>query len=242
MKPLTTTIILMIFFFGLIAFNYKTNSGFQTIVKEAISDVFGEEDQAENTPESVIQSLKEGNNRFINNDTHEYDFSAQISKGAEGQYPKASILACTDSRVPVERLFDKSIGDLYVARVAGNLVNEDILGSLEYASKVEGSKVIIVLGHENCTAIRSAIDGLKFGNMTNLLAKIAPSIEKANDFEGIQTTENLDYVNHVSELNVIDKIEEIKLRSPILKKMSDNGSIQIVGAIYHMESGEVTFL
>ncbi|MEZ5008732.1 MAG: carbonic anhydrase family protein [Chitinophagales bacterium] len=242
MKPLTTTIILMIFFFGLIVFNYKTNSGFQTKVKEAISDVFGKDEQADITAESVILSLKEGNERFVNNDTHEYDFSAQVKEGIEGQFPKASVLACTDSRVPVERLFDKSIGDLYVARVAGNLVNEDILGSLEYASKVEGSKVIVVLGHENCTAIRSAIEGLEFGNMTNLLAKIAPAIDKANDYEGEKSIQNIDYVNYVSELNILDKIEEIKLKSPILKEMSDNGSIQIVGAIYHMESGEVTFL
>lgn len=242
MKPLATTIILMIFFFGLIVFNYKTNSGFKTKVKEVISDVFGKDEQAEITAESVILSLKEGNKRFINNDTHEYDFSAQVKEGIEGQFPKASVLACTDSRVPVERLFDKSIGDLYVARVAGNLVNEDILGSLEYASKVEGSKVIVVLGHENCTAIRSAIEGLEFGNMTSLLAKIAPAIDKANDYNGEKSIENIDYVNYVSELNILDNIEEIKLKSPILKEMSDNGSIQIVGAIYHMESGEVTFL
>jgi carbonic anhydrase len=199
------------------------------------------EEQAALTPDMVIQSFKEGNERFMRNDLTARDHSEQVRKSTYGQYPKAIVLSCVDSRVPVEDVFDRGIGDIFVARVAGNFVNEDILGSMEFACKVSGSKLILVMGHEHCGAVKAAVSGVELGNITAMLAKITPAVA-AVDYEGDRTADNEEFVHMVCESNVQHTIEQIRLNSPILKEMEDNGEIKIVGAVYDMDSGKVAFL
>ncbi|HTJ52954.1 MAG TPA: carbonic anhydrase family protein [Cyclobacteriaceae bacterium] len=194
------------------------------------------------TPDMVIQSLKDGNVRFKNNNLTSRDHSSLVRSAASGQFPKAVILSCLDSRIPVEDVFDKGIGDLFVARVAGNFVNEDILGSMEFGCKVSGAKVILVMGHESCGAIKAAIDDVQLGNITAMLTKIKPAVINSQSFEGSKTSKNDAFVEYVAKNNVIHTIETIKLKSPILKEMSDKGEIKIVGAYYDLKTGQVTFL
>ena len=165
-----------------------------------------------------------------------------VRNASAAQYPKAVILSCLDSRVPVEDVFDKGIGDLFVARVAGNFVNEDILGSMEFGCKVSGAKVILVLGHESCGAIKAAIDNVKMGNITAMLTKIKPAVVKSQDFAGEKTSKNDAYIEYVAKNNIINTIATIRSKSPILKEMEDKGEIKIVGAYYDLKTGEVTFL
>lgn len=200
------------------------------------------EQQKALTPDLVIQSLKEGNKRYMNNDLTLRDHSALVRDAVEGQYPKAVILSCLDSRIPVEDVFDKGIGDLFVGRVAGNFVNEDLLGSMEFGCKVSGAKLILVLGHESCGAIKSAIDNVELGNITAMLAKIKPAVAKSQDFKGDKTSKNDEFVDYVAKTNVIETIANIKAKSPILKEMADKGEIKIIGAYYDLHSGEVIFL
>jgi carbonic anhydrase len=200
------------------------------------------EEQAALTPDGVIDSLKAGNKRFISNDLTLRDHSAMVRNGATGQFPKAVILSCLDSRIPVEDVFDRGIGDLFVARVAGNISNEDMLGSMEFGCKVMGSKVILVLGHESCGAIKGAIDNVQLGNITAMLGRIKPAIERAKTFSGAKTSKDPGYVEYVAKANVMTTIEAIKAGSPILKEMEDKGQIKIVGAYYNIQTGEVVFL
>jgi len=200
------------------------------------------EEQQALTPDMVIQSLKEGNERYVNNDLTARDHSAMVRKASQGQFPKAVILSCLDSRIPVEDVFDKGIGDLFVGRIAGNFVNEDLLGSREFGCKVSGAKLILVLGHESCGAIKAAIDDVKLGNITAMLAKIKPALVKSQDFTGEKTSKNDAFVEYVAKNNVINTIETIRSKSPILKEMEDKGEIKIVGAYYNLKTGEVIFL
>jgi len=206
-----------------------------------VNEVLSQEEQNALTPDMVYQSLKEGNDRFTRNDLTARDHSAQVRKSTYGQYPKAIILSCVDSRVPVEDVFDRGIGDIFVARVAGNFVNEDILGSMEYACKVAGSKLVLVLGHEHCGAVKSAVDDVKLGNITALLSKIRPSVE-AIEYEGDRTSKNAEFVHMVCERNVSNTMDQIRARSTILKEMEDKGEIKIMGGIYDMDNGKVSFL
>ena len=210
-------------------------------VKPLVQEVLTQEQRDALTPDEVIKSLKEGNERFVNNDLTARDHSAQVRKSATGQFPKAVVLSCLDSRVPVEDVFDRGIGDIFVGRVAGNFVNEDLLGSMEFGCKVAGAKVILVLGHEHCGAVKSAIDDVKLGNITAMLSKIRPAVEKVT-YEGDRTSGNPEFVHQVCESNVKNTIEQIRQNSPILKEMEDSGQIKIVGAVYDMDTGEVTFL
>lgn len=198
--------------------------------------------QKELTPDVVLQSLKDGNKRFMNNDLTLRDHSALVRDASAGQYPKAVILSCVDSRVPVEDVFDKGIGDLFVGRVAGNFVNEDLLGSMEFGCKVSGAKLILVLGHESCGAIKSAIDNVELGNITAMLSKIKPAIANSQGFPGEKTSKNNAFVEYVAKNNVLENIEVIKAKSSILKEMSDKGQIKIIGAYYDLHTGEVIFL
>ena len=210
-------------------------------VKPLVQEVLTQEQRDALTPDEVIKSLKEGNERFVNNDLTARDHSAQVRKSANGQFPKAVVLSCLDSRVLVEDVFDRGIGDIFVGRVAGNFVNEDLLGSMEFGCKVAGAKVILVLGHEHCGAVKSAIDDVKLGNITAMLSKIRPAVEKVT-YEGDRTSGNPEFVHQVCESNVKNTIEQIRQNSPILKEMEDSGQIKIVGAVYDMDTGEVTFL
>lgn len=206
-----------------------------------VEDVLTQEEQDALTPDMVIQSFKEGNDRFMRNDLTARDHSEQVRKSTNAQFPKAIILSCVDSRVPVEDVFDRGIGDIFVARVAGNFVNEDILGSMEFACKVSGSKLILVMGHEHCGAVKAAIDDVKLGNITPMLSKIRPAVE-AVEYTGDKTSKNADFVHMVCESNVRNTIEQIRLNSPILKEMEQNEEIKIIGAVYDMDNGKVSFL
>jgi carbonic anhydrase len=210
-------------------------------VKPSHDRVLTAEEQKTLTPDAVLQNLKEGNKRFINNNLTYRDHSAMVRKAAAGQYPKAVVISCIDSRVPVEDLFDKGIGDLFVGRVAGNFVNEDLLGSLEYSCKVAGAKLVVVLGHGSCGAIKAAIDTVKMGNITAMLTKIQPAVAEAQNFAGEKTSKNYVFVNYVARKNVLHTIEIIRTQSPILKEMEEKGEIKIVGAFYDLKTGEVAF-
>lgn len=197
--------------------------------------------QSKLTPDTVIYYLKKRNTDYLENNLTVRNTSARIRAAALGQYPAAVVLSCMDSRVPVEDVFHAGIGDLFVIRVAGNISNADILGSLEYGCNVSGAKVILVLGHEHCGAVKSAIQDVKLGNITELLAKIKPAIESVEGFSGEKDYNNLAYMEAVTQANVRLTIENIRKESPILKEMEDNGEIKIVGAEYHMETGKVDF-
>ena len=205
------------------------------------SKVLTAEEQAKLTPAMVIDSLKKGNQEYTEDRLVIRNIPARIRDAAAGQYPAAVVLSCMDSRVPVEDVFHQGIGDVFVIRVAGNIINEDILGSMEYGCKVSGSKVIVVLGHEYCGAIKSAISDVKLGNITALLQKIQPAIKSASSFKGDKSASNGDYVDTVCKKNVLLSIDEIRKGSPILKEMEDKKEIAIVGAVYHIKTGKVEF-
>lgn len=213
-----------------------------TVPKPLREKVLTAEEQQALTPDMVIQSLKEGNKRYVSNDLTARDHSAMVRNASQQQFPKAVILSCLDSRVPVEDVFDKGIGDLFVARVAGNFVNEDILGSMEFGCKVSGAKLILILGHESCGAVKAAIDDVKLGNITAMLTKIKPAVVKSQNFTGEKTSKNDEFVEYVAKNNITGTIETIKSQSPVLKEMADKGEIKIVGAYYNLKTGEVIFL
>lgn len=206
-----------------------------------VEKVLTSDEQAALTPDVVITGLKEGNKRFVEGELTARDHTVQIRKTVDGQFPKAVILSCVDSRVPVEDVFDKGIGDIFVARVAGNFVNEDILGSMEFGCKVSGSKVILVLGHEHCGAVKAAVDDVKLGNITAMLSKIRPAVESLV-YDGDRTSKNAEFVHLACESNIRKTIQDIRTNSPILKEMEDQGEIKIIGGVYDMDTGEVDFL
>ena len=222
----------------------KSTEGTIEIDKSSIlvESVLSAEEQAALTPLDVYNSLAAGNERFVMNDLTARDHSAQIRESADSQYPKAIVLSCVDSRVPVEDVFDKGIGDIFVARVAGNFINTDILGSMEFATKVAGAKLILVLGHENCGAIKAGIDGAELGNITAMLKNIAPAVAMSTKSEGPRNSKNRLLVHEVSENNVRIAMDRIVKESTILKTMKDNGEIDIKGAVYDMDTGVVNFL
>ena len=209
---------------------------------EMKTEVLTSEAQAELTPQQIIEGLKAGNERYVNNNLTQTDYQAQVKATAGGQYPEAIILSCVDSRVPVENVFDKGVGDIFVARVAGNFVNEDILGSAEFATAVAGSKVVVVMGHESCGAVKAAIDGVEMGNITAMLDKIEPAVEMTANYNGDRSTANNDYVTEVVNNNVINTIEEMRKNSPIIAELERNGDVVIAGAFYDLDTGKVTFL
>jgi carbonic anhydrase len=194
--------------------------------------------QAGITPDKAIAILQAGNERFQAGKPLKRDLKMLVRKIAPGQYPFASIVACTDSRSAPEIVFDQSIGDIFVTRVAGNIVNDDMIGSLEYAAKVLGTRVIVVLGHNNCGAINGACDGLQMGNLTGLLSKIQPAVNAAKT-PGVRNSKNHEFVEEVAEINVSDVIKTIHEKSPILKELEAEEKIKIVGAFYDTDNGQV---
>lgn len=201
------------------------------------------ENQDALTPTSVLAELLAGNIRFIQANNEKVDYLSQVNQTEIGQFPKAVVLSCIDSRVPVEIIFDQSIGDVFVARVAGNFENADILGSLEYSCKVAGSKLVLVLGHESCGAVKAACDGVELGNITEMLSKIKPAVQKAaNEVTGETNSSNKEFVDKTIVNNVQLTIDRIREKSPILKEMEDNGEIKIVGGVYYLSTGKVKML
>ncbi|MCD2258497.1 carbonic anhydrase family protein [Psychroserpens luteolus] len=195
------------------------------------------------TPDSVLQDLLQGNNRFVSGSSQATDNSALINQTTGGQYPKAVVLSCIDSRVPVETVLDQAIGDIFVARVAGNFENVDILGSLEYSCNVAGSKLILVLGHESCGAVKAACDGVELGNITAMLDNIMPAVRKsADEVDGEANSSNKEFVAKTVENNVRLTIDRIREKSKILQEMEDNGEIKIVGGVYNLHTGKVDML
>jgi len=199
--------------------------------------------QALMTPQTSLTALKEGNERFINGNQVTRNLNAQVEDTSSGQYPFATVLHCIDSRVSAEHIFDQGIGDLFSIRIAGNFVNEDILGSMEFACKLAGTKVLVVLGHTACGAVKGACDHARMGNLTALINKLEPAVDAvsspANESE--RTSANIDFVNAVAAENVEMTMADIREKSPILKEMEANGEIQIVGGMYDIATGKVSF-
>ncbi|QCP52708.1 carbonic anhydrase [Trinickia violacea] len=193
------------------------------------------------TPDQIIEMMKKGNVRFRSGKMKEQDYLAQKRSSAAGQYPAAIVLGCIDSRAPAEVIFDMGIGDTFNARVAGNIANQDMLGSMEFACAVAGAKVVLVLGHTACGAIKGAIDNVQLGNLTGLLEAIKPAIQ-ATDYQGERTSKNAEFVDAVARSNVRYVIGQIRSNSEILADLEKKGQIKIVGSIYELHNGMVTFL
>lgn len=195
------------------------------------------------TPEKSLQFLKEGNQRFQNNLKANRNLLEQVNDTSEGQFPFATILSCIDSRVSAELVFDQGLGDIFSIRIAGNFVNEDILGSMEFGCKLAGTKLILVLGHTSCGAIKGACDHARLGNLTALINKIEPAVAAVKEpkDESLRNSKNLEFVDAVSKKNVEITIENIRERSRVLAEMEEIGEIMVVGAMYDISTGEVTF-
>ncbi len=195
------------------------------------------------TSEMAIDLLKKGNERFLNNTSLQRTHKGHVEATSQGQYPFAVVLSCIDSRVPTEIIFDQGIGDMFNACVAGNFVNEDILGSMEFACKLAGVKLIVVLGHTACGAVKGACDGAELGNLTQLLDKIKPAIKDTKTSgDELRNSSNIDFVNRVAEKNVELTAQDILKNSAVLKEMHDQNEIKIVNAMYEVETGKVKFL
>lgn len=196
------------------------------------------------SPAKALELLQEGNQRFIAKKQVERDLNLQVDQTSTGQFPFATVLSCIDSRVPAELVFDQGIGDIFSVRIAGNFVNTDILGSMEFASKLAGTKLILVLGHTACGAVKGACDHAELGNLTAMLGNIAPAVEAITEPADAadRTSANIDFVNAVGTKNVELTIERIRQESPVLAEMEQAGDIQIVGGMYDIATGKVNFL
>lgn len=210
----------------------KTNKKMKTLTKEMQTSI---------TPSIALDLLKEGNKRFISNLKINRNLLQQANETSDGQHPFAVILSCIDSRTSAELIFDQGLGDIFSARIAGNIINEDILGSMEFACKVAGSKIIVVLGHTKCGAVKGACDHVEMGNLTALLSKIRPAVDDETSTTENRNSSNSEFVENVSLINVKRTVRAIMERSSILKEMILAGEIGIVGGIHEITSGEVTF-
>ena len=199
------------------------------------------ESQDQMTAASALQELKDGNQRFIQKKQLSRDLMQQVSETSTGQFPFATVLSCIDSRVSSELIFDQGIGDIFSVRIAGNFVNEDILGSMEFASKLAGTKLVLVLGHTACGAVKGACDHARLGNLTALINKIEPAVDAVKEpaDESMRNSSNIDFVNDVAAVNVNMTIENIRAQSEVLKAMEDAGEIAILGGMYDINTGEV---
>ena len=204
----------------------------------SMSESLTKEQRDSMTPSQVVDELKKGNERFRAGKMASRDYLAEKRSSAAGQYPAAVVLGCLDSRVPAEIVFDAGIGDIFIGRVAGNVVNDDMLGSMEFGCAASGAKLVLVLGHTACGAVKGALDDVVLGNLTGLLARIKPAIP-GTKFDGEKSSKNASYVNAVARTNVVLGLAEIRRRSPILEELEKKGSIKIVGAMYDLSTGAV---
>ncbi len=204
----------------------------KTLTKEMQSSI---------SPSMALDLLKEGNKRFVNNLKINRNLLQQANETSVGQHPFAVILSCIDSRTSAELIFDQGLGDVFSVRIAGNVVNEDILGSMEFGCKVAGAKIIVVLGHTRCGAVKGACDDVKLGNLTSLINKIKPAVQQENSITENRTSSNSEFVEKVAELNVANSVNNILLHSPIIAEMVKNGDIGIFGGVHDISSGEVQF-
>ncbi len=205
---------------------------------------FNKEQQDATSPEAALNLLKEGNKRFVAAKAADRVFLDQVKDTTGGQWPHSVVLSCIDSRVPAEIVFDQGIGDIFSARVAGNIVNEDVLGSIEYGCKVAGSKLVVVLGHTMCGAVKGACDDVKLGNITALLSKIRPAVHAVTQptDSSERTSANATFVNDVVTKNVHLTMTKMRQDSPLLQEMENDGDIMIVGAVYDISNGKVDFV
>lgn len=210
------------------------------VADDARADALTKEQRDKLTPDQIIQAMKDGNARFRKGERKERNYLREQKASASGQYPAAALLTCMDARAPAEVIMDLGIGDIFNCRVAGNVENADIVGSLEYGCKLAGAKVVLVMGHTGCGAIKGAIDNAELGNLTGLLAKIKPAIE-ATAYTGERTAKNYAFVNAVSRKNVEMTVADIRKDSSVLAELEGKGSIKITGAIYNLETGAVEF-
>jgi len=199
------------------------------------------ESQNKITPVQALEYLKEGNIRFLNNLKMDRNLLMQVNKTSEGQYPFAAILSCIDSRTSAELIFDQGLGDIFSIRIAGNILNDDILGSMEYACDIANSKIVVVLGHTRCGAVISACNNIKSGHLTGLLNKIKPAVDKEVKTRVDRTGQNHSFVTNVSIINVRLTISQIRKKSVILDNLEKEGRILIIGGLYNIDTGEVTF-
>ena len=193
--------------------------------------------QESTTIEEVIEELKAGNRRFARGERRRYDHREDARKLGSGQFPAAAFINCIDSRLAVEIIFNDSLGSAFSAQVAGNVANPDVLGSLEYACKVAGSKVVVVLGHTNCGAVKGACDGVRFGNLTDLLDRIQPAIDSIPDDGTDRSSKNPAFTTKVAHANVLHQMERIRHESPVLRELEEVGKVKIIGAVYDVETG-----
>ncbi len=199
------------------------------------------ESQASLTPQLALQFLKEGNQRFVGNLKFNRNLLQQVNDTRDGQWPFAVVLSCIDSRTSAELIFDQGLGDIFSVRIAGNIVNEDVLGSMEFACKVAGSKMIVVLGHTKCGAVKGACDNIQMGNLTALLAKLQLAVKQETLTLSNRNSSNSEFVENVADINVHLAVKEIIGRSPILGEMIQSGDVGICGAMYNVETGLVDF-
>ncbi|EDM37805.1 Prokaryotic-type carbonic anhydrase [Pedobacter sp. BAL39] len=192
-------------------------------------------------PDTALEILKEGNQRFVNNLKANRNLLQQVNETSAGQFPFATILSCIDSRTSAELIFDQGLGDVFSIRIAGNILNEDILGSMEFGTKVVGTKIIVVLGHTKCGAIVGACNHVELGNLTTLLNKIQPAIAKEKSVTDNRTGTNVEFVNKVIDIHVTLTIDRIRRESPIIAELEEQGTIKIIGALYDVETGQVSF-
>jgi carbonic anhydrase len=204
-------------------------------------ETFNAKTQKELTPEVAIQLLKEGNARFVNNLKANRDLLQQVNETSESQHPFAFILSCIDSRTSAELIFDQGLGDIFSCRIAGSVLNEDILGSMEFACKVAGAKLIMVLGHTECGAIKGACDNVKMGHLTSLLSKITPAVDSEKTVKENRDSSNSEFVDKVATLNVQAALSKINKISPIIDEMHKKGEIAVIGGMYDVSTGFVTF-
>jgi carbonic anhydrase len=241
-------------------FNEQTDSDRRSVLKSAIgvaltgvlvssgvgvpnisyADALTKEERDRLTPDQIIEGMKKGNARFRSGKIQKHNYLAQKKASANGQYPSTVILSCMDSRAPAEIILDVGIGETFNARVAGNVANSDLIGSLEYACAAAGTKVIVVMGHTGCGAIKGAIDNVQLGSLTGLLAKIRPAVSATN-YSGERSSKNDDFVNAVSKTNIQQTISEIRKGSELLTSMEKDGKIKIVSAMYYLNGGKVEF-
>jgi len=214
--------------------------GTGTLSSIAYADALTKAQRDRLTPDDILALMKKGNKRFYTGKREDHNFLAQQRASAKGQYPAAVLLTCIDSRAPAETILDLRIGDIFNSRVAGNVENPDILGSMEFACKLSGAKVVLVMGHTGCGAIKGAIDNAELGNLTGLLAKIKPAVAAAT-YTGERTSKNYAFVDAVARKNVEITIANIRKDSPVLAEMESNGAIKMAGAMYNLETGVVDF-
>jgi len=208
---------------------------------ENSNKIFSKQQQLEYSAEEVLKDLKQGNERYVNNQPLERNIDSLKADATAGQNPKAIILSCVDSRVPVETVFDQSIGDVFVTRIAGNIESNDVLASMEYATKVAGCKLIFVLGHESCGAVSAACDKVRMGNISALVRKIEPAMEASTNIDQPHNSSNKKYVDQVIDTNVRLTCDRIYKTSDIIKNLVDANNVQIAGGVYSLSSGKVHF-